>query len=77
MNQLSEAHAGKEWDKSQRYANLALDLAISLQDQYGQAVAHTNLTLYYIEQANYRDALDHAMLALNILNPFLMIISSL
>ena len=66
MNQLSEAHAGKEWDKSQRYANLALDLAISLQDQYGQAVAHTNLTLYYIEQANYRDALDHAMLALNI-----------
>ncbi len=66
MNQLSEAHAGTEWDKSQRYANLALDLAISLQDQYGQAAAHTNLTLYYIEQANYREALDHAMLALNI-----------
>ena len=66
MNQLSEAHAVKEWGKSQRYANLALDLAISLQDQYGQAVAHTNLTLFYIDQANYRDALDHAMLALNI-----------
>ncbi|MCF7921829.1 MAG: tetratricopeptide repeat-containing sensor histidine kinase [Candidatus Marinimicrobia bacterium] len=65
MNQLAEAHAGKEWDKSQRYANLALDLATSLQDQYGQAVAHTNLALYYIQQANYREALDHATLALN------------
>ncbi len=66
MNQLSEAHAGTEWGKSQRYANLALDLATSLQDQYGQAVAHTNLTLYYIQEENYRDALDHATLALNI-----------
>ena len=66
MNQLSEAHAGKEWDKSQRYANLALDLAISLQDQYGQAASHANLTNYYIEMANYREALDHSMLALNI-----------
>lgn len=66
MNQLSEAHAGTEWDKSQRYANLALDLAISLQDQYGQAVSHTNLTRYYIEQMNYREALDHSTLALNI-----------
>ena len=66
MNQLSEAHAGAEWGKSQRYANLALDLAISLQDEYGQAVSHINLTRYYIDQANYRDALDHATLALNI-----------
>jgi len=66
MNQLSEAHAGKEWDKSQRYANLALDLAISLQDGYGQAVSHANLTRYYIEMMNYREALDHATLALNI-----------
>ena len=64
MNQLAEAHAGEEWGKSQRYANLALDLATSLQDQYGKAVAHTNLTLYYIEQSNYREALDHATLAL-------------
>ena len=65
MNQLSEAHAGSEWKKSQRYANLALDLATSLQDQYGQAVAHTNLTIYYIQAQNYREALDHATLALN------------
>ena len=66
MNQLAEAHAGEEWDKSQRYANLALDLATSLQDQYGQAVAHTNLTLFYIREENYREALDHASLALAI-----------
>lgn len=66
MNQLSEAHAGTEWGKSQRYANLALDLATSLQDPYGQAVAHTNLTLFYIKDENYREALDHATLALNI-----------
>jgi len=65
MNQLSEAHAGSEWGKSQRYANLALDLATSLQDPYGQAAAHTNLTRYYIQMANYREALDHATLALN------------
>ncbi len=65
MNQLSDAHAGTEWKKSQRYANLALDLATSLQDQYGQAVAHTNLTNYYIQAQNYREALDNATLALN------------
>ncbi len=65
MNQLSEAHAGKEWEKSQRYANLALDLATSLRDPYGQAVAHTNLTIFYLNAENYREALDNASLALN------------
>ncbi|MCF7823481.1 MAG: tetratricopeptide repeat protein [Candidatus Marinimicrobia bacterium] len=64
LNQLAEAHAGQEWEKSQRYANLALDLATSLDDKYGMAVAHTNLANYYNMDQNYRQALDHAALAL-------------
>ena len=66
MNQLSEAHAGQEWEKSQRYANLALDLATSLRDPYGQAAARTNLTIFYLQAENYRDALDNANIALNV-----------
>jgi len=65
LNQLSQAHAGVEWKKSQRYAGLALDLATSLDDRYGLAIAHTNLAHYYNHAENYRDALDHATLALD------------
>ena len=64
LNQLAEAHAGNEWEKSQRYASLALDLATSLDDKYGLAVAHTNLANYYNMAKDYRKALDHAALAL-------------
>ena len=63
MNQLSDAHAYSDWDKSQRYANLALDLAISQQDRYGQGVAYLHLARYYNETTDYRSALDYAELA--------------
>lgn len=65
LNQLSVAHANAEWDKSQRYANLALDLSTSLSDKLGQAEAHTNLAQYYLHTQEYRLALDHATEALN------------
>ena len=64
MNQLAEAHAGQDWDKSKRYAGLALDLATSLGNKYGQAVAHSNLANYYNMKQDYRSALDHAAMAL-------------
>lgn len=64
LNQLSEIHAGTDWEKSQRYANLALDLATSLDDKNGLAVANANLAVYYNQIENYRLALDHATLAL-------------
>lgn len=66
LNQLAEAHAGeKDWEKSQRYAGLALDLATSLDDTYGMAVANLNFATYYNMEKNYRDALDHAASALS------------
>jgi signal transduction histidine kinase len=40
LNQLADAHAGLDWEKSQRYSGLALDLATSLNDIYGMAVAN-------------------------------------
>ena len=64
LNQLAEAHAVDEWEKSKRYANLALDLATSLDDKYGLAVAHSNLARYYNASMEYRNALDHAAMAL-------------
>ncbi len=65
FNQLSQAHAGVEWEKSKRYASMALDLAASLGDKYGLAIAHTNLAHYYNQIESYRLALDHASLALD------------
>jgi tetratricopeptide (TPR) repeat protein len=65
LNRLSKVHAGSEWEKSLRYASLALDLSTSLRDKYGIATAHTNLTNYYNHVQDYRDALDHATLALS------------
>jgi len=65
MNQLSEVHAGVDWEKSRRYGSLALDLAGSLHDKYGMAVAHSNLAKYYNQAEQYREALDHANLALS------------
>ncbi|MEA3285963.1 MAG: tetratricopeptide repeat protein [Candidatus Marinimicrobia bacterium] len=65
LNRLSKVHSGSEWQKSQRYANLALDLSTSLYDKYGMAIAHTNLTNYYNHIQDYRNALDHATLALS------------
>lgn len=63
MNQLSDAHAFSDWEKSLRYANLALDLASSQQDKYGQGVAYLNLARYYNEKQDYRQALDFASMA--------------
>jgi len=65
MNQLAEAHAGLDWEKSQRYAGLALDLATSLDDTYGMAVANLNFATYYNMSMDYRNALDHAAEALS------------
>lgn len=65
LNQLAEAHAGLDWDKSQRYAGLALDLATSLDDTYGMAVANLNFAIYYNMTMDYRSALDHAAEALS------------
>lgn len=66
LNQLAEAQAGYDWEKSQRYAGLALELATSLDDKYGIAVAHTNYARFYNMMGDYRDALDHAALALSL-----------
>ena len=63
LNQLSDVHANHDWGKSQRYANLALDLANSQQDKYGMGVAYANLARYYNQMKDYRNALDFATLA--------------
>lgn len=74
LNELSEIHSGTDWEKSQRYANLALDLANSLQDRRGMGIAHANLAIFYNYSQDYRNALDHAALGLtqfeNISDPF-------
>jgi len=64
LNELSEIHLGTDWGKSQRYASLALDLAGSLGDIRGMGIAHANLAIYYNNEADYRNALDHAALGL-------------
>lgn len=66
LNQLAESHAGVDWEKSQRYSGLALDLATSLDDAYGMAVAHINYASYYNMTQEYRNALDHAASALSL-----------
>ncbi|MCF7808675.1 MAG: tetratricopeptide repeat-containing sensor histidine kinase [Candidatus Marinimicrobia bacterium] len=66
LNQLAEAHAGLDWEKSQRYAGLALDLATSLDDSYGIAVAHLNFAAFYNMEQDFRKALDHAAEALSL-----------